>query len=517
MKHVSAQAPAESRPASFLHRVCLAALLLAATPGGCATNSGEPAASATIPFKIELVETNSTKLPGLHSFCFSEGFSVCLVLGGRNAGLHGFANGTNNFPRSTANTKAYVLDFALDKVVGSVDLVQNLRPELAGPLTASNQEFVQSGTDLYIVGGYGTDLTSGEMTTFGSLIKVDVLGLMQAILSGSTNVGPYFKQIPSPDNRLKVTGGSLKLLDGTFYLVFGQDFTGSYSVQNRDYNRAGGQFQKYTQKVRVFTLNPDLSIAKFAQIDGGYNPSLPYNRRDLNVANVLLPDAATPAATVYGGVFKAGQVAGQTTPIDLFLTSFVASTNNPNTVTLYTNFNQGLSHYDCANLTVFDSASKSCFTTLLGGISQFHYNSQSNILVQDTLDLANGVDGLPFISTISTIQRSQQGTNVSFAQFIQPVSLPSLLGADGQFIRNSFLLPGSQIAPNGVIKLGGLAGRTLVGHFYGGIESFGPYSGLVTNNPATFASSRLFEVYVTPGASSVTPMPPLPTHTTPYP
>jgi hypothetical protein len=325
-------------------------------------------------------------------------------------------------------------------------------------------------------------------------------------------------QIPTPDNRLKVAGGALKLNSGTFYLVFGQDFTGHYSIQNSDYNRAGGQFQKYTEKVRVFTLNPNLSIANFNEIDGGYDSSLPYNRRDLNVVDVLLPDGVTPSATVYGGVFKAGQVAGHTEPIDLFLTSFTNATNtNSNTVTVYANFNQGLSHYDCANFTVYDPASMSCFTTLLGGISQYHYNAQSNILVLDALNLPIGVDGLPFINTVSTIQRSQQGTNVSFAQYIQLKPLPGLLGADAQFLRSAALKKGTQITDNGVIKLSGLPGRTLVGHVYGGIESFGPYSSLVTNVPSTQASSRLFQVYVTPGAAKVIPMPPLPTQTTPYP
>ncbi|HEV7402593.1 MAG TPA: hypothetical protein VGO11_06705, partial [Chthoniobacteraceae bacterium] len=70
---------------------------------------------------------------------------------------------------------------------------------------------------------------------------------------------------------------------------------------------------------------------------------------------------------------------------------------------------------------------------------------------------------------------------------------------------------------NGVIKLADLTGRTLVGYVYGGIESTAPYSFLSKVDPPTSASKRLFQVYVTPGASQVIPLPPLPTVETPVP
>lgn len=499
------------------------ALLVILVGVGCvtkpvsATRPISESAAATLPFKLEVVEVSNSTLPGLHSFSAATTGGQWLIIGGRSAGLHGFGSGTNNFPRSTANTNAYVLDPAANRVLGSADLVKALPPSLAGPLTASNPQSVQVGTNVFILGGYGQDLVNGGMTSFGSIIRVDVNGLVQAI-TNKWPIASYFTQNPIPDNRLKVSGGGLKYHDGIFYLVFGQDFTGHYSIQNRDYNRAGGQFQKYTEKVRVFTLNSDLSIGVFNQIDGGYDHNLPYHRRDLNVLNVIQSDSVTPGATVYGGVFKAGQVAGHTTPIDIIFTNAVTNatftaTNPPFAVLHRTNFNQALSHYDCANITIFDQASRRCYTTLFGGISQYHYNSQSNILVLDQMDLTRGIDGLPFINTISTIQRDANG---AFAQFIQPQRLPSLLGTDGQFLPSSALQTKGQVFENGVIKLHALQGRTLIGYLYGGIEAFGPYSSLVTNQPSTRASSRLFQVYVTPGATSVIPMPPLPTQPTPY-
>ena len=471
-----------------------------------AAAQGAPApGSPSLPFRLEVVEATGSALPPLHSFSSARAGGKWLIIGGRIAGLHGFDSGTNNFPRSTANTVAYVIDPAANNVDGSIDLVQALPPKLAGPLTATNPEFVQVGTSLYIVGGYGRDLTTSaeRTTTFGSIIKVDVPGLIQAIVN-KTPIERYFIQNPQPDNRLKVTGGGLGQANGTFYLAFGQDFSGDYSVQNRDYNRAGGQFQKYTEKVRVFTLTSNLSIDKYTQVDGGYDPSLPYHRRDLNLVDIIRSDGKTPGAMIYGGVFLAGQVAGHTMPIDIDY----SSTSMP--VVLEKGFKQGLNHYDCARLTIFDQESVSSFTTLFGGISQYHYDAKSNTLVQDEIDLAKGIDGLPFITTVSTIQR---GPNAALSQFIQPTALPGWLGTEAQFL----IATEVPAFENGVIQLAALKGRTLVGYTYGGIESGGPYSALVSTNPPTKASNRLFQIYLTPGATPVLPMPPLPTKTTPWP
>jgi hypothetical protein len=466
-------------------------------------------AAVTLPFKVEVIEVPNSTLPAIHSFVSATADGKWLVFGGRTAGLHGLGNGKDNFPRSTANTKAYAIDPSANKVLGSTDLVETLPARLAGPLSATNPEFVQVGGDLYVVGGYGADLQSRAITTFGSIIKVDVARLISAI-TGNANIAGCFTQNPTPDNRLKVTGGGLKVSQGTFYLAFGQDFSGFYSIENSDYNRAGAQFQKYNEKVRVFTLNDDLSIKTFNQFDGGYDASLPYHRRDFSMVDIIEADGTTPSATVYGGVFRAGQIAGHTTPID------IAFSPGGATVALRSDFKQGLNHYDCANLTIFDGTTSSSFTTFFGGISQFHYDSASKTLVQDQSNLSKGIDGLPFIDTVSTIQH--QRSPGAIAQFILPTALPGLVGTDAQFLLNSALRRRDQSFPNGVVKLSSLKERTLVGHIVGGIESFGPYSLLVkTKGPATIASRRLFEIWVTQEVSAVVALPPLPSTVTPLP
>jgi hypothetical protein len=479
-------------------------------------------ATASLPFKLEVVEVTNSTLPAVQSFASATADGKWLIIGGRIAGLHGFNPDNNNFPRSSANTVAYVIDPGANKVLGSVDLVKSLPAQLAGPLTATSAESAQLGNNLFIVGGYGTDLQSGNITTFGSIIKIDVPGLINAIVSNAPIAG-FFTQNPTPDNRLKVTGGDLKAFQDMFFLAYGQDFTGFYSVENRDYNRAGGQFQKYNETIRVFTLNPDMSIATFQNDDGPYDDSLPYHRRDLNVVDIIQADGVTPAAVVYGGVFRAGQVAGLTAPIDIPFPapSSSASPSGTPSVPIFPapvvqkSFQQALNHYDCANLTIFDQASSSSFTNLLGGISQYHYNWLTNSLTQDQVDLSIGVDGLPFINTISTIQH--QPTAGQFAQFIQPAALPGLVGTGARFLFNPAVKAAGAMFENGVFKLASLNGRTLVGHMVGGIESYGPYSGLACQNPSTIASPRFFEIWVTPGASPVIPMPAIPTSTTPHP
>jgi hypothetical protein len=496
----------------------------ASAPAEKATATPNPNATATIPFKLEVVEVANSTMPAVHSYASATADGKWLIIGGRIVGVHGFNPGNNNFPSSAQNTVAYVIDPGANKVLGSVDLVQALTPQLAGPLSATSAESVQLGNNLFVVGGYGTDLESpGKITTFGSMIKIDVPGLINAIVTNApkTAFPAFFAQIPAPDNRLKVTGGDLKAFQDMFFLAYGQDFTGFYSVENKDYNRAGGQFQKYNETVRVFTLNADLSINTFQNDDGPYDESLPYHRRDLNVVDIIQAEGVTPAIVVYGGVFRAGQVAGLTTPIDIAFPPASPSPSPGSTPSLpppvvQKSFQQGLNHYDCANLTIFDQASSSSFTNLLGGISQYHYDPQTNTLIQDQVDLNNGgVDGLPFINSVSTIQHLP--TPGAFAQFIQPTPLPGLVGTGARFLFNPAVQAAGAMYENGVFKLAGLSGRTLVGHMVGGIESYGPYSGLVTQNPSTIASTRLFEIWVTPGPSSVIPMPPIPTSTTPYP
>jgi hypothetical protein len=117
------------------------------------------------------------------------------------------------------------------------------------------------------------------------------------------------------------------------------------------------------------------------------------------------------------------------------------------------------------------------------------------------VNVDKGIDGLPFINTISVIARDKNG---KFSQFIWPRRLPALIGAEARF----FAASSAPCFENGVVKLSDLKGRTMIGHLFGGIEASEPYSALPGGG--TNASGRLFKVWITPGNQEVLPVPPLP-------
>ena len=87
---------------------CLRLLTVAALPAAVlpAALGGEtPAAhnvrvatTATLPFKVEVIEVAGSNLPAVHSFASATADGKWLILGGRTGGLHGFGSGNDNFP-----------------------------------------------------------------------------------------------------------------------------------------------------------------------------------------------------------------------------------------------------------------------------------------------------------------------------------------------------------------------------------------------------------------------------------
>jgi hypothetical protein len=473
-------------------------MILACLSNGFAAKADVP--PIQIPFSVEWEEVaQAAALPALQSLAIAVVDGSWLALSGRTTGMHGFASGSNNFPRSGFNKFVYLIDPKVPRVVGHFDLTR-LGPELGDPLTSTNVQSIQDGNDFFVIGGYGLDSVQRKMVTFDTVVRVRADALAKTLRDGTGDpekIRAFFAI--GHDPRLQVTGGELKKLGDQFLLVFGQTFNGEYSVSLAEYNRLGGMQQKYTEKVRAFTLNSTLAIQTFNQFDGGFDSSLPYNRRDFVVSDAIRPDG-TPAVQVYGGVFKAGQVAGLLTPIEI--------DGPPIKVRWVKTFFQGLNHYDCAHIDLFDPSDKSQLTVLLGGISQFHYNAKKGALLRDQADLDRGIDGLPFIDTVSIIRRNAAG---EYAQYVWPKPLPCLMGAEARFVPLSDAKPFA----NGVLNLANLSGRTLVGYVHGGIEATRPYS--AQPGGSTKSSNRLFRIWITPGLTKVLPLPPIPTEVTQVP
>ena len=149
-------------------------------------------------------------------------------------------------------------------------------------------------------------------------------------------------------------------------------------------------------------------------------------------------------------------------------------------------YQQFMSQYHCPQVPMYSAASKTMYTTLLGGISLYYLFPPTQELKRD--------NGLPFIDEVTTLTTTSAGKS---SECISKQRLPALLGAGAVF----FAAPGTPLFGNGVIKLDSIAKRTLVGYMYGGIRSSSPHS---THGDPTYGSSLAIPIYVTPTASTCT-------------
>ncbi|MFO0889521.1 MAG: hypothetical protein U0790_10325 [Isosphaeraceae bacterium] len=449
---------------------------------------------AQLPFTLQLDELPcGGDPPPLHSFCLGRSQEKFLLLAGRTGGMHTFRKGTNNFPPSSQNYRAYVLDPSVPRFVGSFDL-KALGPALADPLSSTNAEWVQVGDFLYLVGGYGQDSTTNRMVTFGTITRIEVGPVIQAIARGNVDpctIARYIRQTRDP--RLAVAGGSLHAFGSQFALVFGNSFQGAYTGDLASYDRAVGFQQTYTEGVWSFFVDTNLNLSKFVLCQP-FLPDLPFNRRDFTALGTILPDG-TRSIIVYGGVFRAGTLNAFLNPVVItpnprYSPSGTYPTNpDPFLLTVDTRFSQALSQYNCASFMLYDPTSRESYATLFGGISRYYCPAKFDPtkLQQDSPDPARGIDGLPFVDSISTIARHPDGSST---QYVWPFRLPALMGADALF------LPSSAVDRDvsGFLRIDSVKSRTFVGWVYGGIVAERPYS---VQGP-TRASNRLFRVSITP-------------------
>lgn len=451
----------------------------------------------------------------------------------------------NAFPPASANAKLWVID-PVARQAWSAPLTG--LPQLTiDALSATNAQSIQSGGTLFIIGGYGWNSAQQQMITFPTLTAIDVDATIAAIVGG-TSFASYVRQTstwfdcvtpgvqfvggcvgniqcpPGPDFQkcgqaatqqcyqkqaqlnaaciqkvtsgqtsglttnagtyASVTGGGLEELGGTYYLVFGHNFTGMYSVAAGDYGKWPVN-QVYTQSVYALWLqSKPLAGAVLLQVKQDPNDAgAQYNRRDLNVLQGLTA-AGTPMIQALGGVFVPGQDAAYRQPI------FLTSTGPSSLTVALKGYQQYMSQYECPVVPLFTRASGGGTLTnvLIGGISLYYVDEKTGKLKVDS--------GLPFISAVSALSLSPTGTWSEFYR-VAPITIggkPARVGADAKFLRN----PAAPAAANGVIYLDALKQRTLVGWAYGGMLADAPNPG--ASNSGTAATSQLFEIWITFGA-----------------
>lgn len=416
----------------------------------------------TAPFNIYIEPLNIDGLGGLQAYAFGQHDGKWLIVGGRLDGLHRrqpFAS----FDVAGNNNQLLVIDpVAKQKWAAPIS---SLSVALQEQLSSTNMEFHQEGDYLYILGGYGYNTASASRKTFDNLTAINVPSVIDAVIAG-TPFSSYFRQIS--DIQFAVTGGHLKKINNTFYLIGGNKFDGNY-------NPMGGPTytQVYTNAIRKFNLLDDgttITISHLPTITDVAN----LHRRDYNAVPQIMPDG-TEGITAFSGVFQA--------TVDLpFLNCVNIDSTN---YTVNNLFQQYYNHYHCAVLPLYSPLNNEMHNIFFGGIAQY-YDSLGT-LVQD--------NNVPFVNTIARVTRNSNGT---MAEYKLPVEMPSLLGAGAEFI------PITSVPHyhNEVFKLDDFtADSTLVGYIYGGISSTGANIFFTNTGTESSASSQIFKVYVVKNAT----------------
>ena len=321
-------------------------------------------------------------------------------------------------------------------------------------------EFHQDGNYLYIIGGYGHNTLTDRKKTFDNLTAVDVPAVIDAVI-GATSFTSYFRQIS--DAQFAVTGGHVKKINNTYYLVGGNKFDGNYNpFGNPSYT------QVYTDAIRKFNISDNgtiISITHLPTITDATN----LHRRDYNAVPQILPTGAE-GITAFSGVF-------QPTVNLPFLNSVTIDSLG---YSVDNTFQQYYNHYHCAVLPIYSASNNEMHNVFFGGIAQFY--DSLGIMVQD--------DNVPFVKTIARVTRSSNGT---LTEYKLPIEMPSLLGAGSEFIR----IESIPHYNNEVLKLDDFtADTTLVGYIYGGISSTAANIFFANTGNESSASSQIFKVYV---------------------
>ena len=413
--------------------------------------------SQTPPFGIYIEPMNVPGLGGLQAYAFGQHNGKWLVMGGRLDGLHR-RQPWASFDVAGNNNQLIVVD-PITQQKWTAPL-SSLSIGLQEQLSSTNMEFHQEGNYLYIIGGYGYNTATAARKTFDNLTAVDVPAVINAIVAG-TSFTSYFRQVSDP--QFAVTGGHLKKINATYYLVGGNKFDGNYNAMG-----GGSYTQVYTNAIRKFNLTDDgttLTITHLPTITDATN----LHRRDYNAAPQILPTGAE-GITAFSGVFQTG--------IDLPFLSSVTIDSTSHAVD--GTFQQYYNHYHCATLPLYSQTNNEMHTVFFGGIAQYY--DSVGILVQD--------NNVPFVKTIARVTRTATGT---MAEYKLPVEMPDLLGAGAE------LIPVTTVPhyANDVFKLDDFtADTTLVGYIYGGISSTAANIFFINTGTESTASSEIFKVYV---------------------
>lgn len=437
-----------------------------------------------LPFSISITQDTFTIPGGIHSGAFGDYQGQFLFIAGRTNGLHGFDNTipNNNFPPSQQNSTVFVID-PNKKTVKSrslLDRSSGLTRQQIDSLSVTSPQSYQSGTTLYMTGGYGIDTATGTFSTKDTLTAIDIPGLMKWVTADPnslTSASKYIRQISNP--MFQVTGGAMYPgSNGTTLLIFGQNFTGYYT------QTSNGSYTQQVRKFRILDFGGSLNVVaeESSPVNGNYR------RRDLNVVPSIrmVNGRKIPEYVAFSGVFT--EASGVwTVPVHISVdgTPVMADPNNATT------FKQAMNNYVSPHAPLLDRHGI-MYTILFGGLTYGYFDNGQFVTDPE----------IPFTNQITAIKRNQNGI---YQQFLLPVEYPTIIstqsnpgntllfGAGGKF------MPALNISthPNGVFDLTKITQRTLLGYIIGGIQS----TFINTSSPSDSAASPyIFKVYITPNA-----------------
>ncbi len=412
------------------------------------------------PFEISLEPMTISGLGGIQSFAFGQDNGKWLIVGGRLDGLHR-RQPWAAFDLAGHNNQLIVVD-PISQEKWSAPLT-SLPTAIQESLSSTNMEYVQEGDYLYCLGGYGYSDIEGDHTTFATLTAIKVPDVISAIISNN-DFTSFFRQIT--DTEFQVTGGQLKKIDGTYYLLGGQKFIGRYNPMGP--NNGPGFIQEYTNAIRKFNLLDNGTTISITHLPP-FNDPAELHRRDYNADVQILPNG-NEGITMFSGVFQP--------LIDLpFLNSVTVDSDG---YTPNDSFLQYYNHYHCPSLPLYSDINNEMHTVFFGGMAQFY--DVDGTLVQD--------DNVPFVNTIARVTRDGSG---NMAEYKLPIVMPALLGAGAEFIPNSNF-PSFE---NGVLKLDEVTTDSiLIGYIFGGISSSQPNIFFTNDGTQSNANNQIFKVFI---------------------
>lgn len=411
-------------------------------------------------FQFQLEPVNIPGLPGLQSYAFGQYQGQWLILGGRLDGLHQ-RQPRFSFDEAGHNDQIYLVDPQSQSLQNFS--IQGFNANLRAQLRATNLQFYQKDSLLYLVGGYGIHPSTGQHQSHPYLCVVDLPGLFSAAAQNQ-NLEPYFHQVTHQN--FAVTGGYLAQLQDLFLLVGGHRFDGRYNPMN------GPSFtQSYTNAARPFRLSGS-AFSPLVQWLPEIVDSALLHRRDYNVAPSITPQGDLELIS-FAGPFQ------YTANIPFLNIAHIDSQS----VREESGFAQYYHHYHCPKIGLYDSLNNAMHHVFFGGMAQYY--DSAGLLIQD--------DEVPFVESIARVSRDANG---QYREELLPQKMPGLLGSGAEFIP----LPGLALAGPKILDLQNLVGDSLlIGHIYGGIESSARNIFFVNNGSQSQASDNLYAVYLLRG------------------